>query len=110
MSGAGKSTLIRCINLLEEPTWGEILIEGKCIFRRLKDVSDPKAEDQKFVRLNDTDLRKLRREIGMISISESSDATDCGRKYCFSAGNSRLSAIEDSRPRKGTDGFGEYSG
>ena len=66
MSGAGKSTLIRCINLLEEPTWGEILIEGKCIFRRLKDVSDPKAEDQKFVRLNDTDLRKLRREIGMI--------------------------------------------
>ena len=66
MSGAGKSTIIRCINLLEEPTWGEILIEGKCIFRRLKDVSDPKAEDQKFVRLNDTDLRKLRREIGMI--------------------------------------------
>jgi len=66
MSGAGKSTVIRCINLLEEPTWGEILIEGKCIFRRLKDVSDPKAEDQKFVRLNDTDLRKLRREIGMI--------------------------------------------
>ncbi|HPS48323.1 MAG TPA: ATP-binding cassette domain-containing protein [Flexilinea sp.] len=66
MSGAGKSTLIRCINLLEEPTWGEILIEGKCIFRRLKEVSDPKAEDQKFVRLNDTDLRKLRREIGMI--------------------------------------------
>lgn len=66
MSGAGKSTLIRCINLLEEPTWGEILIEGKCIFRRLKEISDPKAEDQKFVRLNDTDLRKLRREIGMI--------------------------------------------
>jgi len=66
MSGAGKSTLIRCINLLEEPTWGEILIEGKCIFRRLKEVDDPKAEDQKSIRLNDTDLRKLRREIGMI--------------------------------------------
>ena len=33
MSGAGKSTLIRCINLLEEPTYGEIIIDGKCVFR-----------------------------------------------------------------------------
>lgn len=76
-------------------------------FQKVKsDVSDPKAEDQKFVRLNDTDLRKLRREIGMIFQSPNLlDATDCGRKYCFSAGNSLLSAIEDSRPRKGTDGF-----
>ncbi len=28
MSGAGKSTLIRCINLLERPTSGSILIDG----------------------------------------------------------------------------------
>jgi D-methionine transport system ATP-binding protein len=28
MSGAGKSTLIRCINLLEKPTIGEIMIDG----------------------------------------------------------------------------------
>ena len=28
MSGAGKSTLVRCINLLERPTRGEILISG----------------------------------------------------------------------------------
>lgn len=28
MSGAGKSTLIRCINLLEKPSEGKILIDG----------------------------------------------------------------------------------
>ena len=28
MSGAGKSTLVRCINLLERPTMGEVLIDG----------------------------------------------------------------------------------
>ena len=29
MSGAGKSTLVRCLNLLEKPTEGQILIEGE---------------------------------------------------------------------------------
>lgn len=28
LSGAGKSTLVRCINLLEEPTNGEVIFEG----------------------------------------------------------------------------------
>ena len=28
-SGAGKSTLIRCINMLERPTSGEVIINGK---------------------------------------------------------------------------------
>ena len=28
-SGAGKSTLVRCINLLERPTSGKILIDGR---------------------------------------------------------------------------------
>ena len=28
MSGAGKSTLVRCINLLERPTSGQVLIAG----------------------------------------------------------------------------------
>ena len=28
MSGAGKSTLVRCINMLERPTGGEVIIDG----------------------------------------------------------------------------------
>ncbi len=30
-SGSGKSTLLRCMNLLEEPTYGEIWIDGRLI-------------------------------------------------------------------------------
>lgn len=29
MSGAGKSTLVRCINMLERPTSGEVIVNGK---------------------------------------------------------------------------------
>ncbi len=49
MSGAGKSTLVRCLNYLEKPTKGEVLIEGKV----LGDFSEK-------------ELRKLRGSIGMI--------------------------------------------
>ena len=31
-SGAGKSTLLRCINYLEEPSFGEIEVDGLCIY------------------------------------------------------------------------------
>ena len=49
MSGAGKSTLVRCINMLERPTVGEVLINGE-------DIGG----------LNMTQLRKRRRKITMI--------------------------------------------
>ena len=29
MSGAGKSTLVRCINMLERPTEGAVLMDGQ---------------------------------------------------------------------------------
>ena len=31
MSGAGKSTLVRCMNFLEVPTEGRVLIDGKSL-------------------------------------------------------------------------------
>ncbi len=49
MSGAGKSTLVRCLNFLERPTTGTVLIEGK-------DMSS----------LKEGELRKTRTEIAMI--------------------------------------------
>ncbi|MSU00982.1 methionine ABC transporter ATP-binding protein [Tissierella sp. DSM 105185] len=49
LSGAGKSTLIRCLNRLEEPTEGHILIDGVDL-----------------INLDKKDLRKERKEIGMI--------------------------------------------
>ncbi len=30
-SGSGKSTFLRCLNLLEEPTGGDVFIDGECI-------------------------------------------------------------------------------
>lgn len=49
MSGAGKSTLVRCMNYLEEPSQGRVLINGKA----LSDFSEQ-------------ELRLQRRDIGMI--------------------------------------------
>jgi ABC-type polar amino acid transport system ATPase subunit len=47
-SGSGKSTLLRCMNLLETPTKGTIVIDGQAI-------TDPKA-----------DVMRIRQKIGMV--------------------------------------------
>ena len=47
-SGSGKSTFLRCLNLLEEPTEGEIIFEGN-------NITDKK-----------TNINKLREKMGMV--------------------------------------------
>ncbi|MET7602836.1 amino acid ABC transporter ATP-binding protein [Streptomyces avermitilis] len=47
-SGSGKSTLLRCVNLLEEPTKGQVFVAGT-------EVTDP-----------DVDIDAVRRRIGMV--------------------------------------------
>ena len=49
LSGAGKSTLVRCINMLEIPTSGQVLFEG-----------------ENLAALNDAGQRKARQSMGMI--------------------------------------------
>ena len=49
LSGAGKSTLVRCLNLLEKPSEGNIYIDGK-----------------NLMKLSSKELRKQRQDIGMI--------------------------------------------
>ena len=48
-SGAGKSTLIRCVNLLERPTTGEVIVDGKDL-----------------TKLSESELIQARRNIAMI--------------------------------------------
>lgn len=49
MSGAGKSTLVRCINMLERPTEGEVVIDGR-----------------NMSGLTESELREVRRNVTMI--------------------------------------------
>ena len=49
LSGAGKSTLVRCINMLEKPTSGKVIVDG-----------------QEMTALGEEQLRKARQNIGMI--------------------------------------------
>ncbi len=48
-SGAGKSSLVRCLNLLNRPTSGQVMVNGRDLMQ-----------------LSDAELRAARRDIGMV--------------------------------------------
>jgi ABC-type polar amino acid transport system ATPase subunit len=53
-SGSGKSTFLRCLNLLEEPTDGEIFIEDEQIYPFTRGKPDKE------------NMRRIRSEVGMV--------------------------------------------
>ena len=68
-SGCGKSTFLRCLNLLEEPTAGEILLEGEYVFKNdrsallneikeLKTNKDENAEKLTALKAEYTQVKK----------------------------------------------------
>ena len=84
LSGAGKSTLVRCINLLERPTSGSVVGDGK-----------------EMTALNPKELRQARKSIGMIfqgfNLLMQRTALD---NICFPmelAGKSRKEAVARAR-------------
>ena len=63
MSGAGKSTLVRCLNFLERPTDGQVLIEGKDLGTLIEKTEKRHCDD--------------------LPAFQSFDAEECDRQYLF---------------------------
>jgi len=57
-SGSGKTTLLRCINWLERPSAGEVLIDGQPIGER--------QSDGHRIEMRDAELARMRARIGMV--------------------------------------------
>ena len=113
MSGAGKSTLVRCINMLERPTKGQVLIDG-----------------QDIAKLSDKELRAVRRHGGRPGVDRSfrkgaaagpeedqydlpelqpADAADLPEKYLLPPGTHRHGQGESEKTCSGASGRGRPS-
>ena len=97
MSGAGKSTLVRCINLLERPTSGQVLVDGADLMG-----------------MSDRELRAKRREISMIfqQFNLLMQRT-CLKNICFPmeiAGKGRTEAERTARELLETVGLPDKAG
>ena len=84
LSGAGKSTLVRCMNLLERPTEGDILVDGRSLLKMKR-----------------SELLETRRSVGMIfqSFNLLEQRTALGN-VCFPlemAGVPRKQAVERAK-------------
>ncbi len=89
MSGAGKSTLVRCINLLERPTQGSVLVEG------LTGEGDGPRD---LCEMTPAQLRQARRSISMIfqQFNLLMQRT-CLKNICFPM---EIAGVPKDKPRK----------
>jgi D-methionine transport system ATP-binding protein len=90
-SGAGKSTLARCINLLEQPTSGSILVDGRDL-----------------TRLSRRELRSARRAIGTVFQSASllqrltaAENVELPMRYLNMSHSERVSRVKELLERVG---------
>lgn len=98
-SGSGKSTLLRCINLLEEPTGGEILYEGQNILD-LKNINEYRTKVgmvfQSFNLFNNISVLE-NCVVGQISVlkKNKSEAVKTAEKYLKKVG---MYDFKDQKP------------
>ena len=94
MSGAGKSTLVRCINMLERPTSGSVVIDG-----------------HDLTRMNEKELRQERRSITMIFQGFNLlMQKNCLRNVCFPlelAGVKKVEAVKKAQSLLELVGLGD---
>ena len=94
MSGAGKSTLVRCINMLERPTSGSVVIDG-----------------HDLTRMNEKELRQERRSITMIFQGFNLlMQKNCLRNVCFPlelAGVKKAEAVKKAQSMLELVGLGD---
>jgi D-methionine transport system ATP-binding protein len=84
LSGAGKSTLVRCMNLLERPTEGNVLVDGR-----------------NLTALSEKELREARRKITMIfqGFNLLMQRT-CQKNVCFPMEISKIPAAQAQKRAK----------
>ena len=69
-SGSGKSTFLRCLNLLEIPTGGEVWLDGKLVnsidLSLHEDIKDSFSAKRAFIKANKLGENETRKKMGMV--------------------------------------------
>jgi glycine betaine/proline transport system ATP-binding protein len=98
LSGSGKSTLIRCLNLLNKPTSGKILFEGK-------DIVKFKKEELRGFRQNN--IAMVFQHFGLFSHKTVVENVAYGLEVKGMPKEERLKIANDTLETVGLGGWGE---
>lgn len=69
-SGCGKSTFLRCLNLLEEPTAGEIILEGDYVFKNERRELSKRLKEAKKENIGKEEIETLKKQYAELRKSE----------------------------------------